>query len=588
MGKAVYKWIWLAFIILGSFNAQAQTTPPLEQKISVELKNVSVKEALTEIEKKANLSFAYRTNSIDQSTRLTRSYVKMSVREVLDDIFQGRLTYKSRGKYVVLKPTPKIEDHEVFLQGYVVDYQTKRRIPYATIFDSVSLQTTISDDYGRYQIQLDQSEDAHLVVKKTGYIDTVVQWAGTGSLLLNIELKMDALKMDSLKREQRMLDKFDWFENILPTEEEKANIINFTEQLRRKAQVSLVPYIGTNGRLSDITSVDYSLNIIGGFNGGVRKAELGGIFNIVWDSVKYFQGAGVFNKVGGYQEGVQVAGVVNINHDSFDGVQSAGICNWIEEDLDGIQLSGIVNRVDGNVDGIQATGSVNVVDGDVVGGQIAGFGNYTWGNVRGFQLAGFMNRTRKDVRGLQLAGFLNTARNVTGTQLGFININRSIDGVPIGFFSYSRKGLHQMELSANELLYANVAFKTGTNQFYNSFLIGTRLGEEDNYWGAGYGIGSSIGFSPKSRLFFDLQGMQLMRDGTEIQANIHGKLTMSFQYQIARRLAVAAGPSMNILYTNSASSEFAAIPISSIYTIENTGDDRLRMWVGGHVAIRLF
>ena len=133
-------------------------------------------------------------------------------------------------------------------------------------------------------------------MKKHGYRDTTIQWAQSGTAVYNIRLEALPVIEDSTTQIIEETAKINWFERFMPTEEKKSKFKNFTEQLRRKTQVSFVPYVGSNGKLSGKTTVDYSFNVIGGFNGGVRKLEIGGIFNLDWDSVSYFQLAGIFNK----------------------------------------------------------------------------------------------------------------------------------------------------------------------------------------------------------------------------------------------------------------------------------------------------
>jgi hypothetical protein len=251
-------------------------------------------------------------------------------------------------------------------------------------------------------------------------------------------------------------------------------------------------------------------------------------------------------------------------------------------------VAGFSNLTVGNLDGAQVAGFTNITRGNINGVQVAGFSNLTVGDLNGAQVAGFINIAQKGrVEGGQIAGFINVADKVTGNQIAFINYNDSIHGVPIGFFSFSRKGLHQLELSSNEFTQANLAFKTGTNQFYNTFLGGVRLNENRRYWSFGYGVGSSVRTSNKTRIFFDLQVQTVQRETPFSSANLLSKFTPSFQWQIAPAFAIAAGPSLNVFAIDDASGDFDGLSPYQFST-NTIGSTRIQTWVGGHIALRMF
>lgn len=573
MGKVVNKIV--AFIaLLGSvgFGHAQDAVPPLERKITLELNATSVKETLRLMEAQGKYQFAYRTDLIDEKAQLTRSYTNKTTRAVLNDLFLGKVSYKERGNYIILRAATASDEKTVMLSGYISNKETGETVPYATIYDSTSLTAANSNEYGYYNLTIKNTENPLIIVKKFGYRDTSIQWTQSGTAVYNIALEALPVEVDSSNIDTSENEKINWFQRFVPSEEQKSKFKNFSEQLQRKTQVSLVPYVGTNGTLSPKTTVDYSFNIIGGFNGGARRLELGGVFNLDWDSVSYLQIAGVFNKVGGHQRGAQFAGITNINNSTVEGAQFAGISNITEGRVDGAQFAGIANFAE----------SFN-------GAQFAGIGNYSYGNSHGGQFAGLYNKSRGTLKGAQVAGFVNIAEDIDGAQVGFINVSNSIDGVPVGFFSFSKKGLHQLELSTNEVFQANVAFKSGVNQFYNSFVGGVRFQEPEPIIGLGYGLGSSIGISRKSRIFFDVQAMHLHQEGFDIRPNFLGKLTASYQWQIAPLLAIAAGPSLNSMFTEQTYSGAVLstiVPYNTYQFIE--GGYKLQFWAGGHVALRFF
>jgi hypothetical protein len=74
-------------------------------------------------------------------------------------------------------------------------------------------------------------------------------------------------------------------------------------------QVSLLPFIGTHGRLSGNVINDYSINFLGGYSRGTRQLELGFFFNLDRGDVRWLQIAGFGNMVGGNFYGIQDSGI---------------------------------------------------------------------------------------------------------------------------------------------------------------------------------------------------------------------------------------------------------------------------------------
>jgi hypothetical protein len=71
----------------------------------------------------------------------------------------------------------------------------------------------------------------------------------------------------------------------------------------RPFQLSLVPGISTQGKMSGQVVNNFSFNLLGGYTGGTNGLEVGGLFNIDKKDVKYLQAAGLFNIAGGKTKG---------------------------------------------------------------------------------------------------------------------------------------------------------------------------------------------------------------------------------------------------------------------------------------------
>jgi len=100
-----------------------------------------------------------------------------------------------------------------------------------------------------------------------------------------------------------------------------------TTKINRKAQVTFVHPLGTNGTEAPNVVNNFSLNIFYGVSGGVNGAEVGFLINQDYGDVKGFQFAGLGNSATGWANGLQVAGLYNVVMKEVTGLQVAGITN---------------------------------------------------------------------------------------------------------------------------------------------------------------------------------------------------------------------------------------------------------------------
>ena len=240
----------------------------------------------------------------------------------------------------------------------------------------------------------------------------------------------------------------------------------------RLAQISILPYVGTNSSKSDEIKNNFSFNVLWGTNGGVEGIEVGGFVNTVIRDVYGVQVAGLGNSVGGNVIGTQASGLFNIAGGRVQGVQASGLFN-ISGDADAIQFSGLFNVAGGDFSGIQTSGLFNTSKG-TSGIQVAGLFNASGAKTK-TQVSGLVN-VAGDVGVGQVAGLMNIGKKVNGFQIGLINIADTIAGTPIGLLNIVKKGYNRVEFSAGEALLANFALKLGAKSFYNISCLWWQMG----------------------------------------------------------------------------------------------------------------
>ncbi len=632
--------VLMVLFLLGNTAVSAQN--PLERKVSLSSKQVRVKEVLMEIEKKAHLSFSYNPEQIHDEKMVEAIYENKPVRFILDRIFKGWVDYRAKGNYIILHPSkkppvPEPQFQKIRISGYVLDDGTGTYLNGVSIYDTLSFYSTVSDVNGHFEIELGENSNAlFLMVKKQDYRDTAyfIRREGFQSVELRLKPKVvdipvvlpDTIQADSIRSSDSLTitdtSVYNWKEEVkqdykrirgMLSEQLRFNAENINDTFLRKFQFSFVPGVGTNGFLGGSVVNDYSLNLIGGYTKGVRKAEVGGIFNLDEGDVSYFQGAGIFNAVGGNVTGFQGAGIFNVAEGNVTGFQGAGIFNVTEGNVLGAQAAGIFNVLEGNTTGFQGAGIFNVSGGNILGAQAAGIFNVIGGNIRGAQAAGIFNVTEgnilgaqaagifnvsaghihgaqvagifnisdtilqgvqaagifnvnttrlngvqvagiwnaaEEIHGFQIAGIVNGASKVYGHQFGLINIADSVTGLQFGLLSYCKQGYHKWEIGADELFFTRTALRTGGHKFHNIIQMGMDpRSSVDPLWFVGYGVGTSF---PMRRSFFDidLTASNIAKGAPSYRLSTLSQLYMGMDFYLAKKVSIAAGITLNAFFVD--------------------------------------
>jgi hypothetical protein len=279
-------------------------------------------------------------------------------------------------------------------------------------------------------------------------------------------------------------------------------------------QVSFIYPVTTNGWSAIQTQHSFSLHLLAGATGGTNGVEIAGFANYNAGNLKGVQASGFANYLTGNGQGVQASGFANFIAGSHQGVQASGFANATLGKFKGVQGTGFLNFAD-EFHGVQGSGFANITIGKTEGIQATGFLNASVKGFKGIQASGFANVSLGYTEGMQVSGFVNVAQNMKGMQFGMINVADTLDGIAVGFFSYSRNGYHKVEISSNETFQTNLAFRTGSNLFYNIFTAGIRWDKKDPNWAVGYGIGTRLINKPNWSIDMDLVSRVILPEDFE-------------------------------------------------------------------------
>jgi hypothetical protein len=342
------------------------------------------------------------------------------------------------------------------------------------------------------------------------------------------------------------------------------------------------PFVGTSSTETGRVAVRrLSLNVVGGYAGGLRGFEVGSVVNLEHGCVEGVQVAGVLNATEGLVRGLQVSGVANVVRGSLRGVQVAGALNLTGGVDAGVELAGAANVVVGEVKGAQISGGANVTSRFVRGLQLTGGANVSGSWVNGAQIAGGMNYA-SEVAGLQLAPLNLSSGRVRGAQIGVVNIAEQSD-FSLGVVSINTRGRTQVEgWSAVETGLFAAALKHGGSHWHGLYGLGTRA--TDPKLGLVLGFGGDMPLGEHFYWGADVVGYwePHFKRNSELATLIQPRAFVGLR--ILKPLSVFAGASYNVLIANRRAANWAP---DYAERAENVRDPLVRLWPGAIVGVRL-
>ncbi|HBK89108.1 MAG: STN domain-containing protein [Cyclobacteriaceae bacterium] len=577
------------FLALPLFS-RAQGTPILERRITLQATNEKIPVVLNRMGVEGRFSFSYNAALIDESQLISLQASNKTVREILHELFHDSFDFKEKGNHLILQKAPvkNLTPATLIISGYVEDGTTHARLADASIYDKKSITSVITDEYGYFRMKVSlHQQSAAISVSKRNYRDTLITITpGTPYItIVLMPIVRDSVISVPAKRDSAR-------EELPMPYQEEPNVRNIRDTLYRDIQVSLLPFLGSNSRLSGNTINNYSINMLGGYSLGTRNIELGFFVNMDRGDVSWLQIAGIGNMVGGRMYGIQLSGFYNINGGETKAVQVSGFTNVNLSEVQGFQIAGFSNVNVKASEGLQVAGFTNVGVGRSLGAQIAGAANIQIGMLKGSQFAGVTNIATDHVRGSQVAGLFNYGHVVHGTQIGLVNVADTLGGVPIGLISYVRSGYHKLEFSADEVFHANVAFRTGVSKFYNIILAGVKPDHDfpsNPVWTFGYGLGTAPRLTRWLDLNLDATAQHVNQGAFTHELSLLNKIHVGLDFKLARKFSLYGGVTLNGYLTHNG---YAGYPVlftdyqPTVTHEQNWGESNLKMWWGAKVGLR--
>lgn len=490
---------WVACLLPAALPLTGHAQDILNKSLSLELHRCPLAQVLDTLGTHGHFSFSYNSSILNGDSPITALFRQVTLRAALDELLGKGYVYVQQGNYLIIL-RDQASERTYQLSGYIRDENTGQGIDHASVYVKEQLQSTLTDGQGFFRLSLRvRSPTPVLTISKEWYIDkdTILCAGYDQTLAIGIapaipkELSPVFVSSPGVERT--------WWGRLFLSSRQRVQSLNLAHFFTSgTAQVSLVPWVGTNGMLSGQVTNAYSFNLIGGYSAGLRGEELGGVFNIDKKDV----------------HGGQVAGAVNLVGGTVHGVQAAGIINYVIDSLKGLQMAGLINVVKGNVEGVQ--------------------------------VAGYLNVCKDTLRGVQVSLFDNLAHRLEGVQIGLINKADSSFGYSIGLISLVKYGgVHRLSFSMDAVTGITAEY-TGGNQKLNSILlVGYNPWSSDRLFSYGYGIGRDFTWKGRWGIYGEVSVEELLNDHWT-RAGTVNRIRPVLTFRAAPKIHLFAGPSFSL------------------------------------------
>ncbi len=355
---------FILLILVSFYSDVLAQKPVLNRKINYSAKSERLEDILLDIADLGGFSFSYNPDLLPVDSLMTISIENSTIKDVLKALLGDELELKISGNHLVILKSKfssgnisgNAAGKSYTIDGYVRNQSTGYAVYNAMVFDVSRLSSTVSDSSGYFSLEVSSRESmVGIAVIKKDYLDTtLVLLNGNQNLEVNISRKPGNVEVSN--KEGYTLAGVSGVNNrkIVRMVTPQSNIEqsgNLDIYAYKFGQVSFLPFLGTNLKMSGMTENKVSLNILAGYNGATNGVEIGGLFNINRHYAKGVQIAGLGNIVGEETVGLQISGLFNTNLGNVTGVQFAGINNMVLDTLRGFQISGINNFASHDVDG---------------------------------------------------------------------------------------------------------------------------------------------------------------------------------------------------------------------------------------------
>lgn len=184
----------LTFIIvlISCMQVSAKT---YSQVVTINLKSVGLKKALSAIEKRSDFRFLYSERLIAKNDKVNIQVTNASISQVMDELLSGTdLSYKKLGNNLIVLVQKNEEVQDIIVKGQVTDKATGKPLAGASIQIKGSTAGTTTDGNGNYSINVPGK--ATLAISSIGYDN--IEIPVNGRSVINIPMQVSTTGLNEV------------------------------------------------------------------------------------------------------------------------------------------------------------------------------------------------------------------------------------------------------------------------------------------------------------------------------------------------------------------------------------------------------
>lgn len=180
---------FIAFFLLIPFSLYAQN-----EKISLSVRNVSLKDLLAEIESKTDVRFSYIDNALDSQKNVSISVKDAAVEVILNKVLLPKgLEFSKAGNTIAIKKTIAQAGKKKNITGVIID-ELGEPVIGANVIEKGTTNGTVTDIDGKFSLEVDPKSSVQITY--IGYNPQEVAVSGKSSF--NIRLKEDSEALEEV------------------------------------------------------------------------------------------------------------------------------------------------------------------------------------------------------------------------------------------------------------------------------------------------------------------------------------------------------------------------------------------------------
>lgn len=167
----------------------------LSERILLDVENVTLKDALKEIERQSKFTFLYNDASIDVNQTVSLSANELSIQDLLDEVLVDKgINYTIIDNQIVLTKASELQENKITISGTITDSESGEGLPGVTVLEKGTNNGTITDLDGNYTLTV--AENAALQISYVGYITEEI--LVEGQTVIDLSMIPDIISLDDV------------------------------------------------------------------------------------------------------------------------------------------------------------------------------------------------------------------------------------------------------------------------------------------------------------------------------------------------------------------------------------------------------